>query len=80
MRLLSLSRVLVSNCNVEVLLDTVQVLPVHQRTVGRLVVDELAGEGDGPVLVPVYWQSPRPSYRTTSTGVMRPAPHSPALN
>ena len=58
MRLLWMSRVLVSNCNVEVLLDTVQVLPVHQRTVGRLVVDELAGEGVGPVFVPVDRQGP----------------------
>ena len=52
---------LISNFNLEVLLDTVQVLPVHQGAVGGLVVDELAGEGDGPVLVPVDGESPRPT-------------------
>ena len=52
------SRLLVPNSNVEVLLDTVDVLPVHQGTVGSLVVDELAGEWVGPVFVPVDRQGP----------------------
>ena len=52
---------LVPDLDVEILLHTVDVLPVHQGAVSSLVVDELAGEGVCPVLVPVYRQSPRPS-------------------
>ena len=55
------SGLLVPNFNVEVLLDTVDVLPVHQGAVSSLVVDELAGEWVGPVFVPVYGESPSPS-------------------
>ena len=58
---LSRSRILVPNSNVEVLLDTVDILPVHQGAVGSLVVDELAGEWVGPVFVPVYREGSRPS-------------------
>ena len=59
---LSRSRILVPNSNVEVLLDTVDILPVHQCAVCSLVVDELAGEGGGPIFVPVNGQSSSPAY------------------
>ena len=48
-----------SNRDFEVFLDTVDVLAVHQGVVGGLVVDQLAGVGRGPVLVPVDGQGPR---------------------
>ena len=58
---LSKSRILVPNLNLEILLHTVDILPVHQGAVGSLVVDELAGEWIGPVFVPVYGQGPSTS-------------------
>ena len=58
---LSKSRILVPNFNLEILLHTVDILPVHQGAVGSLVVDELAGEWIGPVFVPVYGQGPSTS-------------------
>ena len=58
---LSKSRLLVPNFYVEILLHTVNVLPVHQGAVSGLVVDELAGEWVGPVFVPVYREGSRPS-------------------
>ena len=47
-----------SDVDIEVLLDTVNVLPVDQGGVGRLVVDQFAGVGVAPVLVPVDGQCP----------------------
>ena len=45
-----------SDVDFEVLLDTVNVLSVHEGAVGRLVVDQFAGVWVAPVLVPVDGQ------------------------
>ena len=50
-----------SDRDLEVLFYTVDILPVHEGVVGGLVVDQLAGVGRGPVLVPVDRECPRPS-------------------
>ena len=47
-----------SDVDFEVLLYTVDVLPVQEGAVGRLVVDQFAGVRVAPVLVPVDGQRP----------------------